>query len=179
MNSNFSRTRLTYREYVSFPDDGNRHEVIDGDHYMNPAPTPNHQSVLAEIHFQLFSQVNRTGLGRVLFAPIDVHLTEFDVVQPDLVVVLKANRIITPVKIKGSPDHVIEILSSSTRKNDLELKRLLYEKTGVKEYWIVDPEEQALQQLVLSDGKYQEREHGDIVSVTYLTGVSVDLREVW
>ena len=71
---------------------------------MNPAPIPNHQAASRHIQFQLYTQIERTGLGVVIDAPIDVHRTEFDTVQPDLVVVMKQNRIITPTKVQGSPN---------------------------------------------------------------------------
>ena len=98
-------TKLTYQDYVCYPDDGKRHEIIDGDHYMNPAPVPLHQSVLQRLLVQLFNGVELTGLGRVFPALIDVQLSDHDIVQPDIVVVAEARRgIITPIKIKGSPD---------------------------------------------------------------------------
>ena len=112
-------------------------------------------------------------------APIDVQLTPTDIVQPDIVVVLTENRIITPTKVKDSPEHLIEILSPSTESNDRTLKRSLYERAGVKEYWIVDPLEQELIQLVLADGKYAEPPHQGSVAVTYLPEVAVDLNRMW
>ncbi|MBC7965493.1 MAG: Uma2 family endonuclease, partial [Fuerstia sp.] len=136
-----SPTKLTYNEYVLFPDDGNRHEIIDGRHYMNAAPVPRHQAISRHIQFQLYQQVELTRLGQVIDSPIDLQLSDFDVVQPDLVVVLAGNRIITQTRIRGVPDLVIEILSPSNRKHDTELKKRLYEQFAVPEYWIVDPDE--------------------------------------
>ena len=171
--------KLRYDDYICFPDDGKRHEIIDGDHYVNPAPSTYHQAVSRRIQFQLYMQIEQAGLGSVIDAPVDVQLTETDIVQPDLVVVLAENRIITPSKVKGSPDHLIEILSPGTESNDRTLKRNLYERTGVREYWIVDPFEHDLVQLVLSEGKYVQQSHETIVSVTYLENVTVNLSEVW
>ena len=80
-------------------------------------------------------------LGEVIYSPIDLQLSDVDVVQPDLVVVLAGNRIITQTRIRGIPDLVIEILSPSNRKHDTELKKQLYEQFAVSEYWIIDPDE--------------------------------------
>ncbi len=171
--------KLTYQDYVCFPDDGKRHEIIGGDHYVNPAPSTYHQYVSRRIQFQLFTSIELAGLGSVIYAPVDVQLTEHDIVQPDLVVVLNENRIITPTKVKGTPEHLIEILSPSTENNDRRLKRTLFERCSVPEYWIVDPFEHHVLQLVLSDGKYREQSFGDRVAVHYLPGVEVDLSKVW
>lgn len=171
--------KLTYQDYVCFPEDGKRHEIIGGDHYVNPAPSTYHQFVSRRLQFQLYSSIELAELGSVIDAPVDVQLTEHDIVQPDLVVVLKENRIITPSKVKGTPDHLIEILSPSTQANDRQLKRNLYERCGVTEYWIVDPFEHSVTQLVLSGSKYAEQSVSDRIAVSYLPGIEVDLKRVW
>ena len=110
-----SRIKLTYEDYVRIPEDGKRHEIIDGDHYVTPRPFVYHQTVSGRLFVQLFRQVEERELGRVLCAPMDVLLSEVDIVQPDIVVVLKRNAsIITKKNIQGSPDLLIEILSPST-----------------------------------------------------------------
>ena len=173
-------TKLTYQDYVCYPDDGKRHEIIDGDHYMNPAPVPLHQSVLQRLQVQLFNGVELTGLGRVFPAPIDVQLSDHDIVQPDIVVVAEARlKIITPIKIKGSPDLVVEVLSASTAKNDQQLKRQIYQRAGVGEYWIVDSQKRTLLQLILRDGQYAEQPHDDAVALSVIANVSVELSPVW
>ncbi len=179
MNTRSTTQHLTYADYVCFPEDGKRHEIIGGDHYMNPAPSTYHQYVSRRLQFQLYSLIELKGLGSVMYAPLDVQLSEIDIVQPDLVVVLTENRIITPSKVKGTPDHLIEILSPGSQSNDQILKRKLYESVGVGEYWIVDPFEHQLEQLKLEQGSYVAREHGDLVSVSYLADVAVDLNSVW
>ncbi len=171
--------KLRYEDYARIPDDGLRHEVIDGEHFMTPSPTSYHQLVLQRINIQLFNQIMSTGLGTVFVAPIDVELSEHDIVQPDLVVVLTGNRIITPTKIKGSPDLLIEILSPSTRDNDRNRKRQSYEAAGVPEYWIADPDEHEVAQLVLTDGKYVAREHDGKLGLSIVDNVTVDFSEVW
>ncbi|MEX0867026.1 MAG: Uma2 family endonuclease, partial [Pirellulales bacterium] len=111
--------------------------------------------------------------------PIDVHLAEFDVVVPDFVVLLPANRIVTPTKIKGVPDLLIEILSPSTREYDRTLKRKRYEAAGVPEFWLVDPENHTVEQLILRDGKYTVRDHDEVVQLAILDQVTVDFSKVW
>jgi Uma2 family endonuclease len=171
--------KLTYQDYVCFPEDGKRHEIIGGDHYVNPAPSTYHQYVSRRLQFQLYSSIELVELGSVIFAPVAVQLTEHDIVQPDLVLVLKENRILTPSKVKGPPNHLIEILSPSTQTNDRQLKRSLYERCRVSEYWIVDPFEHSVTQLVLTGSVYAEQSFSDRISVHYLPNIDVDLRCVW
>lgn len=97
-----AKSKLGYEHYVCFPDDGRRHEVIDGEHYVNPAPNTNHQRFSSRIHFQLFDQIDALERGEVFAAPTDLQLTNHDIVQPDLLVVMRERRfIITPTKVKG------------------------------------------------------------------------------
>ena len=177
-----SPTKLTYDEYVLFPDDGKRHEIIGGRHYMNAAPNPRHQYISRYIHRQLFDQIEEPGHGDVIYAPVDLQLSLWDVVQPDIVIVLAANRIITTTKIKGIPDLVIEILSPSNRKHDLELKKQLYEQSSVPEYWIVDPENQTVTRHCLSEGGTFATPTVFTESITFNGipgGATVDLTRVW
>ena len=173
------RAKLGYREYCSFPDDGWRHEIIDGDHLMTPAPSTSHQTVSKRLQHQLYMQVELAGLGLVFNPPVDVQLTEHDIVQPDLVVVLKdRTRMITPTKINGVPDLVVEILSPSTAAADTTLKKQLYERTGVAEYWIADPNNQRLECYRLSDGAYHLEPQTDPVT-TLSGGLSIRLADIW
>ena len=175
------RSKLRYEHYVCYPDDGHRHEIIDGDHYVNPAPNTKHQRYSGRIHFQLFDQIDELQRGAVFAAPTDLQLADHDIVQPDLIVVMNERRvIITPTKIEGIPNLIVEILSPSTRENDRVLKKGLYERAGVPEYWIVDPADQAIEQFVLRDTKYV-LEGRPMTSVTAATieNVRVDLTKVW
>lgn len=176
-----SSVKLGYPEYLGFPQDGRRHEIIDGEHYVNPAPETYHQTLSRRIQFQLYTQIERNGLGQVLNAPTDVQLSDTDIVQPDLIVVLKEKlTIITPTKIKGTPNLVVEILSTSSADTDRRLKKELYRKSGVAEYWIVDPTEHPVEQFLLSDGNYTLLgRHAERVEVQVIRGVVVDLSEVW
>lgn len=102
---------------------------------MKPAPNLYHQQVSRRIQFQLYSAIELNDLGVVFNAPVDLQLSKQDIVQPDLVIVLHERRhILTPAKIKGVPNLVVEILSPSNERYDLEVKRELYERCGVPEY---------------------------------------------
>jgi Uma2 family endonuclease len=151
--------RWTYADYAALPDDGNRYEIIAGVLYMTPAPGTGHQSISARVVTFLVTHVEFAGLGRVFAAPVDVELAPDTVVQPDIVVVLSANLDrITPSRIIGAPDLVVEILSPGTAGYDRREKQDAYARAGVGEYWIVDPGAQTVELLTLEQGGY--RSHG-------------------
>ena len=147
--------KLTYDEYISFPDDGKRHELIDGEHHVTPAPLTKHQRISGNLFAALHHHCKHTKQGRVFSAPTDVKFTEIDVVQPDIVLITETrSHLITRENIQGAPDLLIEVVSESTRRRDERLKRTLYEQQGVKEYWIVDPEIDSVKMYELKDGRY-------------------------
>ena len=134
--------RLTYEDFLRFPDDGLRHEIIDGAHYMTPSPNQRHQELVARLHLSLgvFLE-DRPDRGRLFLSPFDVVFSFHDVVEPDLVFVAPDQLdILTARNIQGTPALVIEVQSPSTRTRDREIKRRLYERAGVREYWLVDPD---------------------------------------
>jgi Uma2 family endonuclease len=174
------KTRWDYAAYAAISWDGKRHEIIDGDHFVNPAPNLYHQEVSRHIQFQLYTQIELTGLGKVINAPVDLQLSNHDIVQPDLVVVTNERKyIMTPIKIKGVPDLVVEILSPSNSDHDLKTKRSLYEASGIEEYWIVMPEEHQILQLILSEGRYTEKIETESITMRVPPHVTVDLTRVW
>ena len=181
MNTARTGSKLTYAHYVLFPDDGRRHEIIDGDHVVNPAPSPRHQAIVLALANQLLQRVQQPGLGQVFVSPIDVELSPHDIVQPDLVLILKEHReIITPKKIKGAPDLIVEVLSDSSEQLDRTLKRELYQRAGVPEYWIVDPGEQEAEQYVLGSDGYRLHQHSaETLRLQVLPEVGVELGQVW
>jgi Uma2 family endonuclease len=131
---------FTYQEYVLLPDDGKRHELIEGDFYVTPAPGTGHQTISGRLFRFLASQLEDPGVARVFAAPTDVLVEESTCVQPDLVVVRSGGQArITPRAIEGVPDLVIEILSPSSLSNDRLLKRNAYARLGIPEFWLVDP----------------------------------------
>ncbi|MBZ0169360.1 hypothetical protein MELA_00714 [Candidatus Methylomirabilis lanthanidiphila] len=135
------QAKFTYEDYLLFLEDGRRHELIDGERFMTPSPSTKHQQISMNLARALSNYLATHRIGRVYAAPCDVVLSDTDVVQPDLVFVSSARgSIITTQNIQGAPDLLIEILSESTRKTDEIIKRKLYERYGVQEYWIIDPE---------------------------------------
>lgn len=132
--------KLTYRDFVKFPDDGKRHELIDGVHYVTPSPASAHQRVVGNLHFLIRLHLEQHGGGEVFVSPFDVVFSMFDIVEPDLVFVSDARQhVVTEKHVKGSPDLVIEVRSPSTRRRDEGVKLKLYDRTDVAEYWVVDP----------------------------------------
>lgn len=175
-----TKTALTYADYAAIPADGLRHEIIDGEHIVNPTPNLYHQHVSRHLQHQLLMEIELKGFGIVVNSPVDLQLGPHDIVQPDLVFVSTDRKsILTPTKIKGVPDLVVEILSPSNTKHDTIVKRRLYERMGISEYWIVDPEEHSLLQLVYTNGAYREVACHDEVTMTIAPHVRVDLKRIW
>jgi Uma2 family endonuclease len=136
-------TRLTYEDFVRIPEDGKRHEIIDGVHYVTPSPNQRHQELVARLHLTLGGYLeDRPDRGRIFLSPFDVVFSFHDIVEPDLVFIAPDQlEILTDKNIQGTPALVIEVLSPSTRKRDQHVKRKLYERMGVREYWLVDPDQ--------------------------------------
>jgi Uma2 family endonuclease len=152
------RVKLTYEDLLALPDDGMRHELIDGEHYVTPAPTPPHQFIIGNLYLLIGNYLRERRLGVVAFAPFDVVFSRYDVVEPDLIYFSTARfkEVVGDKNAQGAPDLAIEILSPSTRRRDEIIKRRLYERTGVPEYWVVDPELETVKVHRLVDGKYQK-----------------------
>lgn len=134
--------RTIMEVYKSLPE-GTLAEVIDNQLYMSPSPIYSHQKTVQEIFRKLCTVITDQGRGEVIVAPFDVYLDETkNAVQPDIIVVLNVSRGIIDPKghIHGVPDILIEILSPGNKDHDLVRKKNLYESFGVKEYWIIDPE---------------------------------------
>lgn len=143
--------RFTYNDYKLLPE-GKHYEVIEGDLLVTPAPNVTHQRISRRLFVRLVEFVEWQGAGEVLSAPTDVILSEYNVVQPDLLFVA-GNRleIMDPEGgVRGAPDLVIEILSPGTASRDQVVKRKLYAQYGVREYWIVDPAAKSVEVLTES-----------------------------
>jgi Uma2 family endonuclease len=147
--------RWTYKDYADLPEDGRRYEVVNGVLYMAPAPSGAHQGAAARVLYYLLTHVEFAGLGRAYIAPFDVELAPSVVVQPDVLVVLNANRErITESRIIGAPDLVIEVSSPGTVNYDRREKYDAYARAGVPEYWIADPASRTVEVFVLEGGTY-------------------------
>ncbi len=173
--------RWTYEEYYRLDDD-QRYEIIDGNLLMAPAPDMWHQDWARTI-FRLVDQfVRRNKAGEVYFAPVDVVFNSENTIQPDLVFIANANLgIIKQRAIFGTPDLLIELISPSSVRRDRYVKKELYARFGVKEYWIGDPANQSLEILTLKEGRYElhcaAEVQGKLTSVV-LAGLEFDLTEI-
>jgi Uma2 family endonuclease len=177
--------RFTYGDYLTWPDE-ERWEIIDGLVYdMSPAPSVEHQRMLRELSRQ-FSNYLVGKTCETFFAPFDVRLPRGDeadedvttVVQPDLVVICDRARI-DQKGARGAPDLVVEILSPHTARKDMREKFSLYERVGVREYWVVHPEEKMITVYTLSDaGRYGRPDAygpGDELKVGVFEDFTLDL----
>jgi len=173
----------TYEDYRELPNDQKIYQVIGGKLLMVPAPSTRHQNVSRNLEFIIWSFVKSHNLGMVYDAPIDVVFSSVDVVQPDIVFIARNRLAVVKEKgIFGAPDWVIEIVSSSTSKIDIKLKKDLYERFGVREYWIVYPEDEKVEVYLLKEGDYKLRgvflKH-DALQVSTIEKLKVNLEEVF
>jgi Uma2 family endonuclease len=181
-----SGVKLTYDDYVLFPDDGMRHELIDGEHYVTASPNTKHQKVSGNLHLIIGLWLQEYPVGQLFYAPFDVVFSKFDVVEPDLLYMSneRAQAVLTPANVKGVPEIVIEIGSPSTRARDETIKRRLYERAGVTEYWVVDPELDVIR-VYARDGERFGRplersaEGGDMITTPLLSGLDIPLARVF
>jgi len=173
--------RFTYTDYTHLPE-GLSYELIDGDFYMVPAPRPFHQIVSSRIETALRRYVEEHDLGEVIPAPCDVKLSEHDVVQPDILFVAKKRlAMIEDHYIAGPPDLVVEVLSESDPSRDTEIKRKLYSRYGVREYWIVDLKG-SVQILIREEGQLAVNRtfhSGEVLSSQLLGDFSLTLSDVF
>ncbi len=176
--------KYSVADYLSLPEsEAMRVELLGGDLDMTPGPSPYHQQIARNLGHALWAFVRDNGQGEVLFAPVDVILSEADVAQPDLLFIAARRRgIIRQDAIHGAPDLVVEILSPATAERDRSYKRTLYARAGVREYWLVDPESHAVEVLVLGGKGFRKKAHyarDETLESPLLKRLSVPLREVF
>jgi Uma2 family endonuclease len=141
-----ARVKLTYDDFVQFPDDGLRHELIDGEHYVSASPNTRHQILVGRLHLALGNWLAEHPVGTAFLAPYDVVFTTHDIVEPDLLFVSNQRAsLITDLHTRGA-DLVVEVSSPATRRRDETIKRSLYERAGVMEYWFVDADADVIHQ---------------------------------
>ncbi|MEX2460741.1 MAG: Uma2 family endonuclease [Paenibacillaceae bacterium] len=146
---------MSYDEYAALPEDGNRYELVEGIlEMMSPGATARHQMMSFEMQSRLAQTCKLEYV--ILYAPIDVILSNREVRQPDLVMIHRSRlEIITKRGIEGAPDLVIEILSPHSIRRDKVGKRRSYAKYGIPEYWVIDPPNEALEQYILNGDVYE------------------------
>lgn len=172
----------TYEDYALLPE-GAPYQLIGGKLVMTPSPTTYHQAISMRLGGWIFAFITAKNLGMVFSAPIDVYFEEKETYQPDIVFVAKDRfQIIEPARINGAPDLVIEILSPSTAYYDLKKKARTYAAHGVKEYWIVDPEDKSVEVYVGQEGKFslnQRVEAEGKVKSLVLQGFEAEAKEIF
>ena len=172
------RSKLTYGDYASFPDDGIRRELIDGEVHVTPSPVTRHQRIALRMARSLADHVDAHHAGEVFVAPYDVVLSRHDVVQPDVLFVATLDTgIVTEANIQGSPTLVVEVVSDP--RMDRVRKRELYARHGVPEYWIVDPDADRVEVYRLEGGASYPKpsilEPGDALGSPSLSQLSIDV----
>ncbi len=172
----------TYEDYLSLEEE-KRYEIINGELFEMPALILRHQKVIWNLAYVFRRYQEKKNRGDFYLAPVDVVLSQEHVVQPDLVFVSKDRLSIARDKgIFGAPDLVVEVVSPSTFKRDTEDKRRLYAKHGIKEYWLVFPEERVVEVLTLEGNEYEVFSHafekGEVCS-KLLEGLFLNLEEIF
>ncbi len=176
--------RLTVQDYLNIPEeDENRYELINGELYMAPAPSWEHQKSTIKLSTLLDNFVSDAGLGEVVASPIDVYLSDEDVFQPDIVFISNERLgIIHSDGIHGAPDLVIEVLSPGTERIDRTLKSERYEMFDVSEYWQANPIAKTILVLRARDGAFERVglfTEGMTLETPLLPGLRVDVSEVF
>jgi Uma2 family endonuclease len=173
----------TYQRYLEIDDD-ERYEILDGELLMTPAPGTRHQFIAGKLYRTVAQFAEDRKLGAVLPAPTDVVLDEDEVVQPDLLYIRseRVEEVVGERAVNGAPDLVVEVLSPSSLDRDRHRKLEIYRRYGVREYWIVDPANRAIEVLVLEAGEYGlasfAAETGAVAS-TVMPGLAVAVAEVF
>jgi Uma2 family endonuclease len=160
--------------------------LIDGEHYVTPSPNIRHQRISGRLCLLIGTWLEAHPIGQAFYAPLDVIFSKFDVVEPDLLYVSneRAADILSGQHVTGAPDIVIEIAPPGTRKRDETIKRRLYERSVVTEYWVVDPDIDVIR-VYRRDGDRFARavelssEAGDVLTTTLIPGLDIPLAGVF
>ena len=172
----------THADLLAMPDDGKRREIIDGELYVTPSPIDLHQRTLLILTYAFCKYLETHPLGEVRFAPLDVILSEHDVLEPDLLFVLNEHKHLIQDWVRGAPDLVVEILSPATEARDRGPKMKAYARYGVPEYWIVDPAAQAIEVYRLTASGFQVAricKKGDSIETPLLPGFFLPVASIF
>ncbi|MCW5888970.1 MAG: Uma2 family endonuclease [bacterium] len=179
----YAGLRMTADEYLALPPDGERYELVEGVVVMSPSPVLRHQAVSGEVFFQLQAYLRSNPIGFAFFE-VDVRLGRGvggrDLVfRPDLIYVRRERFAVLPAYVTGAPDVACEVVSPGYRRYDRETKRTEYERHGVLEYWLFDPEDATTQLWRLEDGRYIDvTPPGDAYPSAAVPGFVLDLAPV-
>jgi Uma2 family endonuclease len=156
MQQRVETPRLNYEDYCALPNDGKRYQIIDGELFVTPSPVTKHQRASWNLALIIGNYLEQNPVGVAFTAPFDIVLDDHTVVVPDLAYVSNENRArLTDKNIRGAPDLIAEILSPSTARMDRVLKLNRFAAHGVPHYWIIDPENETLEALVLDPPGYR------------------------
>jgi Uma2 family endonuclease len=175
-------TRLTYDDLAAVPYDGKRHEIIHGEHFVTASPLKRHQVAVQNISFALDAFVRGNGLARVFGCPVDLVLSEYDVIQPDVVVILNERLPqYNETNFQGAPNIVVEVLSPSTARRDRGDKLKLYAKYAVEEYWVVDADKQSVEVYCFHTGLEVPKlfDAGTVLTSCFLPGFQLPVSEIF
>ena len=183
-----ARHGWTYSDLVALPDDHLRHELIDGEHVVTPSPAIPHQVIVWNLTEALGPYLRAHPIGTALTGPVDVRLSPYTVLVPDLVYFTAERfaRVVNDKHATAAPDLAVEILSPGTRRRDQGRKRAVYDREGVREYWIVDPEAGSVTALRrpradagLTDVTTATLEAGGALESPLFPGLRIPLRDVF
>jgi Uma2 family endonuclease len=171
---------LTYDDLCQTPDDGNRYEIIGGELIVSPSPNLRHQDVVGDLHVLIRAHLRSAPqpLGKVVLSPFDIRLSPHDIVVPDLLFIRqdRLDLLESGRYAMGPPDLVVEVISPSSRKSDPGAKLQPYARSGIPEYWLIDPATRQFQLFVVRAGRYEDtapaddgRLHSEVI-----TGFAID-----
>ena len=181
-----TRTKLTYEEFLNEPVTMSRYDIVDGEVIMSAAPNPYHQRTVRRIFRPLDRFVTERGLGEILFAPLDIIIQRVPLRtrQPDLLFISseKADIIIQDDRIHGGPDLVVEIISPSNTRSEIESKLADYASLNVRECWLVYPQVYAVEVLRLEGSEWRRayiRGVGERLESAVLPGLELDVADIF
>ena len=175
---------MTYDDLVDLPEDNLRHEIIDGEHVVSPSPITKHQTVVGHIFALLYNYLREHPIGRVFVAPLDVVFSADNVLEPDVFYVSNERAsIVGPKNIQNAPTLTVEVLSELRKRDEID-KRAVYERFGVIEYWIVDPEAESVRIHRRAAGAFDaaielRADRGDMLTSPLFPGLTIDLTELF
>jgi Uma2 family endonuclease len=177
-----ANVQFSYQGYQLFPED-KRYEILDGNLCLVSSPNTKHQRVSKKILIALARQVEERNLGEIFVAPYDVILSGDNIVQPDIFFIAGGRvGLVGELNLQGTPDLVIEILSAGSRKKDLEIKKKIYARFGVGEYWIVNPDAETIEVQIWSEIGYLRHAvyaKSGCLSSPLLPSIRVPLRDIF
>ncbi len=177
--------KFTFRDFMLFNDENEKiYELIYGRLIKMPPPIVRHQEIVGKLYVEIYTFLQKKKVGKVLISPVGVRFSDEVALQPDIIFISKERmHIIKEKYIDGVPDLVVEIISKGTKKRDTKVKKAIYKRFGVKEYWIVNPFDKSIEVYILSEeGDYElysrAKNEGQVES-KFLKGFRLDLKEVF